>query len=204
MDKEEKQRWVVAAIITVVVVAGLVFSIVLLSQPRVFKLALQPFSLTVREDMTGDAFGDLFGVGVMLLICLGGLLGGALLVADAESRTKAIGLWIGSLLGFWMMSVAARDKMTLSELRFDGASRSVSCAGFLVGRRMWGNMSIYSDIISVEFPMYGQYFGVLVKSKTSEFCSLHNKTVSRDDAKKMADALTKELGTTVVKRPPGL
>lgn len=201
MDKEERNRWITTAVITPLVLVGFMLVLVLMSQPRVFSLAGQPPVFVVREDPTGDTLGELVGQTMLLATMLGLMVWGGSVLLDKDTRTLGLGMWLGSFVGLYFALTTARDTLTLSELRVSPAGQSVACSGYIFGSRSWTNSTLYSQIKSVTFPLGpGGRRGVVVDTTTGPLCSLHNRTLSQEDAKTLGVKLAAELGSKV--QPP--
>jgi len=198
MDKEERNRWMMTAAICSLALVGFVLALVLMSQPRVFSLDGQPPVFVVREDPTAETLGDLLGHTMLLAGSLGLMAWGGFVLPDKDSRTIGLGMWLCSFLGLYFALTSGRDALTLSELRVSPAGQSVACSGYIFGSRFWTNSTLYSQIKSVSFPLgLGDRRGVLVDTTTGPLCSLHHRTLSREDAKTLATRLTAELGSKV-------
>jgi len=201
MDKEERNRWIATAVISSLALVGLMVVLVLMSQSPVFSVAGQPPVFVVREDPTSDTLGDLFGHTVLLAGSLGLMVWGGSVLLDKDSRTLGLGMWLGSFVGLYFALTTARDTLTLSELRVSTAGQSVACSGYIFGSRSWTNSTLYSQIKSVTFPLgLGNRRGVVVDTTTGPLCSLHNRTLSQEDAKTLSVKLAAELGSKV--QPP--
>jgi hypothetical protein len=184
--------------ITVVVLAVLAVGLALLSQPRIFSLDPTASLLVVREDFTGSALGDLFGQAIGGLIALFLMVVGGMLLLDEDNRWVGLAMWLGSFLVVYNVAKDTRDTLTLSELRVDLRSRSVSCAGFLLGRRAWTESALLPEIQSVSFPVgLGPRHGVVVSARQGPLCSLHNRALSKDEAKRLSGWLAEALGDTL-------
>lgn len=203
MENEERQRWLITAVVTVLAVVVLALFAALMLQTRVVDIT-GPALYRVREDMTIGAAWDLawlsFFLGCTLLL----MVGGGLMLLDDKERGWGFVMWAGSFLALYLVLTGTRDQLTLSEVQIRPAAQSASCAGYVLGTHYWTNTTLLSQVTSVEFPpsgMSADRYGMLVRVSQGDFCSLHNKTLTQAEAKTLAARLAVDLGARV-KPPP--
>lgn len=199
MENEERKRWLIAAVVAVLFLAGLAFFIALALQTRVMEIT-GPALYRIREDMTGEQIGEfvsmIFPLGLVVVM----LLVGGQMMTQAEQRLMGFLLWACALGGFYAVLTSIRDKLTLSEVQIRPEVQSVTCAGFLLGKPYWSTPALLSQVSSIEFPPLAQSprrYGLVVRVAQAEFCSLHNRTLAQEEAVALAARLKPHLGDRV-------
>lgn len=203
MEKEERNRMLWAAGITVVILILFGLMLAIGTQPRVFSPGEgNPAAFIIREDFHSGAFDELVSAIMIIALALVMMVVGGVMMFDG-SRGWGIFLWLMSFPILYAALTKGRDSLTLSELRIVPSDQSVSCSGYLFGSRIATRPALLSEISLISFPKDASgRFGVQADSKGAIFCSLHNKTLDRGEAQKLGNALKTALGPSRVNVPP--
>lgn len=192
---QERNRWILSLVITTIGLAIFGLLLAMFSQSRVFSFDKATATFLVREDFTGDAVGDLIGQGVGAAFSLLFMAGGGSFMLTEGERKLGLVMWLSSFVLLYFVATHVRDTLTLSELRLDEKNQMALCSGYRLGQRAWTEALPFSQLQTASFPVgQGLRYGVTITAKQGAFCSLHNRTLSSDEAKQLSRWLESATG----------
>lgn len=193
--KQERNRWILSLGLVAVGLAIFGLLLAMFSQSRVFSFDKATAVFILREDFTGDAVGQLIGQAVGAAFSLLLMAGGGSFMLTEDSRKLGFAMWLGSFVLLYVVATGTRDTLTLSELLVDEKNQMALCSGHRLGQRAWAEALPFSQLQTVSFPAgQGLRYGVTVTAKQGAFCSLHNRTLSSEEAKQFSRWLESATG----------